>query len=265
MLMVTDKVGRPAQPGPRYPSGRRKPEGDPRGRLIWRTLKENGLKLGADPRTRTQLSLLGLTGELTDSQVEAGFKFAGVYGRYERLKRLPRRSAASPSYMRAFGDPDGDDDPIDPIALEKLERRIRRAAEQFDAVQKLFKELPAGAQAQLRALVESVCIEDRPPGTMVLPELRALLDRIAEHFKIPIAHAENAIAITANRPRRTPDKNHRPRAQHQRPGEINSDPFLAVMGKLRPDLTENELRLALHTAQALKARQRFRREKERRR
>jgi hypothetical protein len=41
------------------------PQGDPRGLQIWHRIQADAVRLGLDPRTATEITKLGLTGDLT--------------------------------------------------------------------------------------------------------------------------------------------------------------------------------------------------------
>ena len=82
MLAIIRKstLGRPPLPGPRTPSGRRKPTGDPRARQVHHRLTGVDVaKAGLDPRIATQIGRLLMEGELTPTQAEAGFLVSRLY------------------------------------------------------------------------------------------------------------------------------------------------------------------------------------------
>lgn len=250
-------VGRPPKEGARYDCGRRKPMGDPRGHAVWQFLKHHGDQLGLDPRLRTELGRLAYAGELTDRQVEAGHLVARIYGDYERHKRR-RRSTASPSYMRSFGDPDGADDPIDPEELTSLERKIRGATSRFEKLQETIRVLPEAQLGAARAILEALCVEDRAVGNAGLEIAAPLLDYIAQCFDLPGAPAQTpSIAITARRPRRQA-----PRTAARRT-DLDREAFNTVTHAMRPELDADGIQRAWDLFQALKDRSRLRRQKAR--
>jgi hypothetical protein len=165
------KRGRRALPGERYPCGRKRP-GEDRGGALWRRIADHGEKLALDPRLGSELGRLRHFGELSNLQASAGSRVGEIYGRYERLKHL-HRSTASPSYRIGFGE---SDDPTGPEELRRFEQRVRRA-------QRAFLRLQEEIQARdLKALIEEVCVDDRPINPTRLDDLRAMLDHLAVHF-----------------------------------------------------------------------------------
>lgn len=259
--MVRDgRVGRPPAAGPRYDCGRRKPQGDPRGLAIANWLKHEGARAGLDPRLRCELLLLAQQGLLTARQVAAGLLVGRIYGTFERFKRR-RRSAASPSYLRAFGDPDGDDE-TDRDVLDRMKTARRRWLELQDEI----KALPVNA-ALAREQLEALCVEDRPIPAANLDSVAAMLDRIADKFEIARVEPprRSAVAIASGRrrpPRKPQDTRSAPPRRHEEAA------FLKVAKALRPDLGEEGAAKAFKVFNRAKAfaaakadRERFRREK----
>ena len=168
--------GRPPSRAGRTGSGRPIREG--RGAFIlFHRLYDQALSLVKDPRILTELTLLKLRGHLTDSEVATGLKIAETYGRFERHK-LKRRSSASPAYERAYGDPSAGEDQLNSDDLEKLERRIRKAAGAFERLQDIINNQMA-VPKRARELLERVCVENRRPLDAELPELRYCLKIVA--------------------------------------------------------------------------------------
>lgn len=274
MLMVNEGTrGRPVQPGPRYDCGRRRPADDPRGLGTWHFIKQHATQLSLDPRCKTELARLGFVGELTDRQVQAGFEVAQIYGAFERYKRR-RRSTASPSYLRSFGDPTGEDDPENvsaeplllpdetgrltiPRKLTALERKVLGAVEDMDKLDECFEVLPSGAIAPTRALIERLCVEDRRVTAADLDQAGPMLDYIAQVFKVRGPPAQPmSIAITARRPRRRA-----PTPTRDRRSDLDKAAWVQVTKAMRPDLDAAGIEKAWELLQALKDRDRFRREK----
>src|SRR6266699_82361 len=150
---VRNKRGRRALPGDRYRCGKKRP-GEDKGGALWRRIADHGEKLALDPRLGSELGRLRHFGELNNLQASAGSRVGEIYGRYERLKHL-HRSAASPSYRLGFGESD--------------EPSFLRLQEEIQA-------------RDLKALMEEVCVDDRPINPTRLDELRAALDHLAVHF-----------------------------------------------------------------------------------
>ncbi len=168
---VRNKRGRRALPGERYRCGKKRP-GEDKGGALWRRIADHGEKLALDPRLGSELGRLRHFGELSNLQASAGSRVGEIYGRYERLKHL-HRSAASPSYRLGFGE---SDDPSGAEELDRFAERVRRA-------ERAFLRLQEEIQARdLKALIEEVCVDDRPINPTRLDELRAVLDHLAVHF-----------------------------------------------------------------------------------
>ena len=88
MLMVGNPPkGRPALPGPRNASGRRKI--DPRGAAVWYRIRDEGKRFALDERLATEPSRLFWLGELNDAQVETAFLVGKIYG----VSSAPRKTA----------------------------------------------------------------------------------------------------------------------------------------------------------------------------
>lgn len=181
--------------------------------VIWHRLRAHGIAIGADARCATQLSLLSMAGELTASQVTAGFKVAEIYGKFERAKQQ-KRSTASPSYQRAFGDPNAGEDQLHIIDLVKLEKRIQRATNDWKLLQAKIEHRMVDPR-RARELLERVCVEDRPAFTYEYQDLRYCLNVLAgtepgqrQAEQLP------SIAVTARRP---------PRAHADRPKRAEID------------------------------------------
>lgn len=254
--MVHQVDGRPAQPGARDQSGRRRELGDPRAPTLWRRIRDDGIRAGLDPRLGTELSRLSLFGELTDTHVETGFRIAEIYGRYERAKRK-RRHSVSPSYVRAYGDLDAGEDELDPIALKRLEAAIRKAERNWKALQKAIDGLPCD-EREARALLERVCVEDQRIDTARLNDLRFVLTELAGHFSGRTSQVPSAISARRQTRRRLGSEVTAVRARRS---ELDRQAFLQVQGILRPDLSEADRLKAWDIWCALKARAMFRRSK----
>jgi hypothetical protein len=257
--MIQTVRGRPASAGPRYESGKHREPG--RGRPIFNRLRDHGRRLGLDPRLWSQLSLLAAEHKLTARQVEAGFTVANIYRAYEK-HRQRRRSPQSPSYMRAWGDPDAAEERMSLDMLDAKERHIGSTSRRWFRLQEVFKRLPPLVASKARDLIEELCIHDRVVPAYEMDGVRVLLDHIAKEFDVQLQdRGVPSIAITARRPRRTPKREH-----------LQREAFIAAREALQPDATPEQLaaeyaayRERLEFAQAQTDRGRFRREKERRR
>lgn len=261
------RAGRPPVVGPRYESGRSKPERRSSGVATQRA--REAVRRGIlDPRAGSEIELLGpaFAGELSHRQTDTANMVGRIYQAFERFERL-RRDPASPSYMRAHG---SDDDPIDPIELQKLERRVRRARKRWQDVQDEIAAMPPGVWKTAREALETLCVANQPIAAALLPSMRYLLDRIAARFggQQHQGGGPHPMAVTRHRPARRPqasDRAHRERA-------IDKDAWTKCTAELRPDLDADGLEREWQRLQAVKDnvraredRDRVRRDKERRR
>lgn len=256
MLMVRDnRAGRPPLAGERYACGRRKPDTNARANNIWRRVVDDGIRFGLDPRLGTVIGRLSLHGEITDRQAEAGFHIAKIYGEFERHHRRCR-STVSPSYARAFGDPDAAEERMDPDELARLERRVQLATKRYKRLQAIIDDLPVNHD-KARDVIERLCVEDREIDACHLGSVRAMLDRIGVKLrkKDPNEQGQpHPIAITARQPPRPPAPIHRA----ARP-DMSREAFLHVMRMQGHD--DQEGLAAWDSYLALKERERFRRGK----
>jgi hypothetical protein len=247
-------VGRKRKPGARYPSGKlkpaTKPSTDPISGAEWQRIRQFGRKLGGDPRLASELSRLNLFGELTILQTTAGQRVGEIYGRYEGLAGL-RRSVRSPSYERAYGDTWGH------------EEAERAASDAFVTLQKTLDKL-APAPSPIREgsvrkhylvdALEQLCVENRAVSPVLYPEIRSLLEALAEEWGLSTVrrHPAGSIRQRQSAPAPAPAK---PRLN------IDRLSWLRVMRAMRPDLTDEQLEAAYELAQAHKQREVFRRAK----
>lgn len=163
---------------PHDPSARRKEERKANGAkpqgvapAVFYRIREHGVRLGVDPRLSTVLGRMGMFKELSEAEVDAGFRIAEIYGRYEGLKGIPRRTAASPSYERGFGAKDILLDRLSPDELKRHNKAVRRAEKAFDQVLNWI-----GNQ---QALIERVCVLNEEPGPINKGMLAAVLHDVA--------------------------------------------------------------------------------------
>lgn len=290
--MRAARRGRPPVEGvERYPSGRRKPSsGDPRGPALAQRAREAVRRRLLDPRWASEVELLGpnFTGDLSESQVETANLIGRIYGAYERFKRR-RRTAASPSYMRAFGDPDGAEDPENPgaeaLLLEdgtghatipreptELERKALKAQRRFDTLQGEIDYIPVSEadRARVRSILEELCVENRRPLVANLPSLRAMLDRIGSKFGRNDRRGGGgppSIAITARSPARRTNEQAITAARRR---QLEKEAYIKCQRAMNPKLKDFELELAWQAfhqirqiPQAIADRERFRAQKRR--
>lgn len=162
------KPGADRQGAERFPGGKLKSETAPT--LVYR-MREHGKVLGLDPRLGSVLGVMGVHRELSDAEIAAGFAIAEIYGRYEMLQGMPRRTIASPSYERGFGNKSANASNMDPDEIKRHKRAVKRATKQFDKLQNWL-----GNQAEL---VERVCVLNERPGPANKGMLATVLHEVA--------------------------------------------------------------------------------------
>jgi hypothetical protein len=193
MLAITPpkkpKVAGGRQAPDRYPSGDKKPGIAP---TVFFRIREHGVRLGLDPRLATVLGRMGMFKELSEPEVDAGFRIGEIYGRYEMLKGIPRRSAASPSYERGFGAKEVIDTArMLPDELKKHNRAVKKATKAFD---KLQAWLPIHEDL---ALIERVCCDNQEINPTLRPQLAALLHAVA--VRMGLANEKRTVKLKAER------------------------------------------------------------------
>lgn len=255
MLMAVKK-GRPRQDGARYPSGKLRPGGEGKppaqwGRIVRLREDIDQIRLGEDvaldARIGTELHRLKFFGRLTEVEWATGCLVAEIYGAYDRYVSGQRRSVASPSYMRGFGSGDGlDERYMTDDAIRRLRRREAGAKKRWERLQALL-------DYDRRAIVERVCVDNASVSPVQVDQLAAVLREIGTKL---------GVYDVAQQPGGGPPKKPIPvKAAGRRPGSSKS--FVKVLGKLRPDLTPEQIEEACRIEQALDARHKFRRSKER--
>lgn len=283
-------VGRRRNDGERYPGGKLrprsklKPDVEPISGVLWQRLRAHGRALGIDQRLTSELGRLNLYGELTVAMTAAGLRIAEIYGRYEGLKGL-RRSTKSPSYNASYGESGIAEELLGVDAMDILEDRIRKATEAYhklvgreafiDEKRVRYPEIPGMIPAKLRNVIEQLCVEDKPVSPAAYDDIREFLHQLAIVWKIQAAVQSPSPNMAAGRGGRhgpalhfnkhedaaNPDATGKP-AEPKRPN-LDRIFWIQVAKVLRPDLNEHELGEAFDIQQALKAREIFRRAKER--
>jgi len=176
-----------------YPSGKKRPETGIAPSAFVR-MREHAVRLAIDPRLATVIGRMGLFKELTPAEADAGWKVAEVYGRFEALEGVPRRTAASPSYQSSYGKREIDTSRMSPDELKRLERTVRRAGKAYRRLQDWF------TSNEQRALVERACVDDEMINPVLKPQLAAALRQLAERWGlVPPSAAKNQPA-TVERP-----------------------------------------------------------------
>ncbi|MPZ36658.1 MAG: hypothetical protein GEU95_01125 [Rhizobiales bacterium] len=213
--------GRPPSRAPRTASGR--PIAKANGAyVLFHRLRKAALAIGTDPRILTELTLLGLRGELTDRQVSAGLKVAEIYRTFERWHGK-RRATASPDFERTYGrgGERGDDS----------DGRVLKAEEDWKNLQDIID--ADISERQGRELIESVCVEDRRPLDQELDALRSYLDVIAREIVRDKRDRKRkrvqlpSIAVTAKAPPRPAPKR----------ADLDKAAWIACARQMRPDIS----------------------------
>lgn len=251
-------VGRPKQDGARYPSGKLKPKDELAPALVAR-YRQDVIKFFNDPKLATQLSYLGMLGELTNRQVAAGLRFGEIHNRWRRLERLMRSSPKSASLEGGFSG-------AAEVAEERMTDDQRAAA--IEATQKaradfewVMEEVPVYPREAHNALLD-LCVENQPVPSMLLPEIRTQLNRLAALFdsrdKRKRKPSRGGVRPLRARIEERKEEQHRPKTTQ---ATLRAwDKALAV---LRPDLDEDGRRQAREIIAALADRERMAAAKER--
>src|SRR6185369_8223603 len=206
-----------------------------------------------------ELSRLSMMGELTLAQTAAGMRLAEIYGRFERSIGR-RRSAASPAYAIGHGDPDLAEDRMTDEQLTQLAETRARARQAFLDLQEDLPVYPPRA----RALVEALCVEDRPLEPLALEEAKAVLDHLVRAFGPKWREKKPG----PGRPQRSrPAPSEAPRAAPVQAGDTPAKiAYRMALRVLRPDLDDSDIERAYKLQTDLQAaisdRERFRQSKE---
>jgi hypothetical protein len=260
------KTGRPREEGERYPSGKLKPSKikpsiEPIAPALWDRLRTSAIAAVEDARFGSQIGRLSLHGELSATQASAAFRIAQIYGRFERYRDL-RRSVGSPSYMVASSDIADDNNEIEAITPEMLARsmaeellepeQLADLEQRVDAADKRFLKLQGFMRvfpSRLRAAIEELCVEDRPPNPSVIEHIGAALDETAKFFRIKAAPKDKD-----KKPPKREIVVTRDGAEHEI-ADPDRAAWMKALRTLRPDLSDPELVKVYATACALKARE----------
>jgi hypothetical protein len=172
--------GRKRQPGARYPGGKLRPVTGETPMSQFHRIKTLAKHGSADPRMGTVLARLHLverkpdgTPVLSEAEVAAGFKYAEIVGRYDRVA-LPvpqSRQPKGPAYERghaAFASMHDD--------VHETERREKRIRKQYRKAQELIP------TEEARAVLEQVCCDDREIHSSFHADLKAILGRLAKKW-----------------------------------------------------------------------------------
>lgn len=258
MLMANLKVGRPRKSGERFPSGQlkpaKKPNNEPMSPTQWQRIVQHGKAFSSDERLwRSEVARLQAIGELTAAQTVAGLRIGALYGTYERLNGLPRRSTCSPSYEMSFRSGFA---AFELLTADAMKERTLREIDASVAFKACRDKIPH----ECRLIVEMACVDNQPIGAPNYGILRAVLNLMIEHFSLL---KRKSIAEDRQRGR-----SHTPlhfnaheaaapeaEAKVQSPRNADRHAFKLAMKKLRPDLTDDGIFAAWEIVQALKDRE----------
>lgn len=250
-------MGRPKEDGERYPGGKLKPDTEIAPALYAR-YRNDVLKFFNDPKLASQVTRLELLGQLTKRQAAAGLKLGEIFNRWRRLKRL-RSSPKSPNYEGGFsGGADLAEERMTDEQIEGLEDAIRKAREEYDRVS---EELPVYPREVYAAIIE-LCVEDQPVCSVLYPEIRTQLNRLALLFDVRDKRKRRS-SRGGVRPLRTKVEESPKAAISFRPPDATLRAVEMVVRRLRPDLGDDDLRQVKDTVAALVARERVRAQKAR--
>lgn len=256
-VIAKPKRGPKPKEGPRYPCGKLRPEGiSPSG---WQRIKTDVVRIANDTRLGTEVGRLSFHGELTAAQTAAAFRVGEIYGRFERFKRL-RRSAASPSYMAGYGDPDLDEDRMTKEELATLEDRIQTAKREYALVQNELPVYPPRAAA----LLERLCVDDQPVTEHQLVYVCAMLDRLVTAFGENWRKRKGGPADMRRLGNLRPAERRATRSTETpvpRRDNASRMAWTMVMRKLRPDLDDTALARVYELQRVLADREQFRQSK----
>lgn len=131
------------------------------------------------------LGRLRLLGEITDRQFRAGASYAILRRRWDRLAEVPSRHAKVARLPIASECPqDLAPQVIDLLALEResdMDGAWLRAKLHLRKLERLI------GQGEAVSVLEAVCVVEAAPAVRDwLPLLRVALDRVAEHFRLPL-------------------------------------------------------------------------------
>lgn len=166
------RKGRPKQAGPRYPSGKLKPE-SPAPTQIKRMVAMAQIG-AADPLLSTQLGWLRLMKIITDKQTAAGTMYAALAGQNDRAVGFPRRTTASPSYERGFiGSASVGGEEFEQAKIDAIKDRFKAAHEV------LVRQGITAART-----VNTVCVDNKTLDWDRHEHFENGLDALAEHFRL---------------------------------------------------------------------------------
>ena len=261
--MSKKKPGTKPKPGPRYPSGDLKPQHEGITPALWGRIKNDGARIMGDSRLETQLARLSFAGELTNAQAAAGFRVGEIYRRWHRWKRL-RTSPKSANLEQGFsGAADLAEERMSVDQLDAVEAAIKKAEGDFLLLQDELKIYPRNA----RQAMEDLCVYDCVVNRMIYPDVRILLDKLANFFGHSWRHsgrnAKPRVRVQVNGAAITPKSEAKPR------GDPARKAVEVIIRMLAPEISDDGLRDAIgefieqrQKHEAIAARETFREQKQ---
>jgi hypothetical protein len=219
-----------------------------------------------DARLETELARLSFAGELTNAQTAAGLRIGEIYHCWQRWKRL-RTSAKSCNLEQGFsGGADLAEERMSGDQLEVTESSIKKAEADFLLLQKELEIYPRNA----RGALEDLCVYNRAVNCMIYPDVRILLDRMANFFghnwRRGARYAKPRVRVEINGAAFVPKAEAKPR------GDPARKAMEIVVRGLKPEISEDDMRQVVddfiaqrNTQEALTAREKFREQKDERR
>lgn len=219
MLFSTGvKVNSPISAGNRYPSGRRRPDYQPKhaGANIWAKRVHDGFqvlrRLGLSPEWGSVVGTLHLEGKLSELEVQAAFVYCEATARYDRYhptnERTPR-TVKSQAYQASFGGMDEFERSRLTGTIGEYERRARRARKRwYTAVSAIDpghmaaldlapdperKIPPLPPRSARREIIDRVCLSDERVPDHLIPYLKEGLQRLAKSLGLEVHHSHVAI------------------------------------------------------------------------
>lgn len=212
------KVSSAMSAGNRYPSGRRRPEHQPKhaGANIWAKRVHDGFqtmrRLGLSPEWGSVVGTLHLEGALTELEVQAAFVYCEAAARYDRYhptnERTPR-TVKSQAYQASFGGMDEFERSRLTGTITEYERRARRARKRWNSAVSAIDpghmvalELPPDQERKIpplpprsarREIVDRVCLSDERVPDHLVPHLKEGLQRLAKALGLEVHHGNVAI------------------------------------------------------------------------
>lgn len=181
----------------RYACGKLKPKAKPEiaSPAVVQRILDMALRGATDPAIGSVLGRLRLADHITTKQMSAGMRYAEMCAEHDRIKGIPRRTAASPSYQAGVGRAGGGDAEDEAIIAELLRnggnvRELAKSNARMRVLVRIVVQHEAAQKALLQAgerawrLVRSAAIYDEPINAWDRPHLVRGLDALLAHFDL---------------------------------------------------------------------------------